>query len=160
MEGEEEKSQAGDETREQNNMSQDDSGRMLSFVLRTGKVQVKNIRYEDGELILTMAAKVAPESLKEFSSRIEGLAGTGKPAVGKETLKDEIASGETEVIHRPDAGEDSPAAKPAMPGSRTVAHIRYLCPKCKTPGAQPGDKIGSIVTCRRCGKAMRLTVKR
>lgn len=37
--------------------------------------------------------------------------------------------------------------------------IRFVCPKCKTPGVQPTNKLGSIITCK-CGKAMRLTLKR
>jgi len=38
--------------------------------------------------------------------------------------------------------------------------IRYQCPKCGTPGVQPPERLGAIVTCNKCGKAMRLTAKR
>ncbi len=185
MEGEQHAVRANDDARAQGEISLDDSGRVLSFVLRTGKVRVKNIRYEAGELELTVNARIDPESLKEFAAGIGGLAGLGKRT---DTLNNEIASAETEVIPR-HAGKEAQSSKAAevsaaaavknevmsgnpaetasavksagsIPGLKHAAHIRYICPKCKTPGAQPGDKVGAIVTCRRCGKAMRLTVKR
>lgn len=37
--------------------------------------------------------------------------------------------------------------------------VRYVCPKCQTPGTQIADKIKDIITCTHCGRAMRLTIK-
>lgn len=38
--------------------------------------------------------------------------------------------------------------------------IKYVCPKCHTPGQQDIDRLGSVVTCSNCGRAMRLTMKK
>ncbi len=38
--------------------------------------------------------------------------------------------------------------------------IKYVCPKCHTPGQQEMDRLGSVVTCANCGRAMRLTMRR
>ncbi len=42
----------------------------------------------------------------------------------------------------------------------TTVLIRYTCPKCKTQGMQAVDKVGTVVHCSNCGKAMRLVMKK
>ena len=42
----------------------------------------------------------------------------------------------------------------------TTVLIRYTCPKCKTQGMQAVDKVGTVVNCSNCGKAMRLVMKK
>ena len=49
--------------------------------------------------------------------------------------------------------------KPNEAGGTTVL-IRYTCPKCKTQGMQAVDKVGTVVNCSNCGKAMRLVMKK
>ncbi|MDR1613294.1 MAG: hypothetical protein LBT97_11015 [Planctomycetota bacterium] len=49
-------------------------------------------------------------------------------------------------------------AKPEAGG--TTVLIRYTCPKCKTQGMQAVDKVGTVVNCSNCGKAMRLVMKK
>ncbi|MDR2390644.1 MAG: hypothetical protein LBE84_03040 [Planctomycetota bacterium] len=51
------------------------------------------------------------------------------------------------------------AKKPVETGNTTVL-IRYTCPKCKTQGMQEVDKVGAVVNCSNCGKAMRLVMKK
>lgn len=43
---------------------------------------------------------------------------------------------------------------------KTTVLVRYTCPKCKTQGMQSVDKVGMVVTCSNCGKAMRLVMKK
>ncbi len=45
-------------------------------------------------------------------------------------------------------------------GGGTTVLIRYTCPKCKTQGMQAVDKVGTVVNCSNCGKAMRLVMKK
>lgn len=61
----------------------------------------------------------------------------------------------------PAPGLAPPPAAPETPesGSTTVL-IRYTCPKCKTQGMQAVDKVGTVVNCSNCGKAMRLVMKK
>jgi DNA-directed RNA polymerase subunit RPC12/RpoP len=53
----------------------------------------------------------------------------------------------------------APEAPKAEAGGTTVL-IRYTCPKCKTQGMQAVDKVGTVVNCSNCGKAMRLVMKK
>ncbi len=53
-----------------------------------------------------------------------------------------------------------PRGKTGAAKTGRAAYIRYVCPRCKTAGSQPAERMGAIITCRRCGKAMRLTLKR
>lgn len=64
----------------------------------------------------------------------------------------------------PPAPAPAPSAPPAEEkkpeaGGTTVL-IRYTCPKCKTQGMQAVDKVGTVVNCSNCGKAMRLVMKK
>jgi hypothetical protein len=52
-----------------------------------------------------------------------------------------------------------PGEEKLEPGSTTVL-IRYTCPRCKTQGMQAVDKVGTVVNCSNCGKAMRLVMKK
>ncbi len=62
----------------------------------------------------------------------------------------------------------APTQKAAVPpedkklpeGGGTTVLIRYTCPKCKTQGMQAVDKVGTVVNCSNCGKAMRLVMKK
>ncbi len=67
---------------------------------------------------------------------------TATPSANPETPKDSTAGGDK-----------------AEPGGTTVL-IRYTCPKCKTQGMQAVDKVGTVVNCSNCGKAMRLVMKK
>ncbi|MCD8138684.1 MAG: hypothetical protein LUE17_02705, partial [Planctomycetaceae bacterium] len=58
----------------------------------------------------------------------------------------------------PQPGAGKEPSKPEA-GSTTVL-IRYTCPKCKTQGMQAVDKVGTVVNCSNCGKAMRLVMKK
>ncbi len=49
---------------------------------------------------------------------------------------------------------------PRTPTGGTTVLIRYTCPKCKTQGMQAVDKVGTVVNCTNCGKAMRLVMKK
>ncbi len=66
----------------------------------------------------------------------------------------------------PKAPEPRPAAPPpaeekkAPEAGGTTVLIRYTCPKCKTQGMQAVDKVGTVVNCSNCGKAMRLVMKK
>ncbi len=53
-----------------------------------------------------------------------------------------------------------PALPPTPPVGGTTVLIRYTCPKCKTQGMQAVDKVGTVVNCSNCGKAMRLVMKK
>lgn len=53
--------------------------------------------------------------------------------------------------------DDFPEKIPELP---KAVRVRYKCPKCGTEGTQDADKIANIVTCRKCGRAMRLTIKK
>ncbi len=55
--------------------------------------------------------------------------------------------------------EEEPAP-PSAPEPGTGVLIRYTCPKCRTQGMQAVDKVGTVVTCSNCGKAMRLVMKK
>ncbi len=59
----------------------------------------------------------------------------------------------------PPAPEPEPEEKAPESGGTTVL-IRYTCPRCKTQGMQAVDKVGSVVNCSNCGKAMRLVMKK
>lgn len=74
-----------------------------------------------------------------------------------------------------DAPDDTPPAGDAQAGvqnadalpheragaaPRGKSKIKYVCPKCHTPGQQEIDRLGSVVTCANCGRAMRLTMRR
>ena len=54
--------------------------------------------------------------------------------------------------------EERKTASPEAGG--TTVLIRYTCPKCKTQGMQAVDKVGTVVNCSNCGKAMRLVMKK
>ncbi len=62
----------------------------------------------------------------------------------------------------PPAPAPAPAAggNGAPEGGGTTVLIRYTCPKCKTQGMQAVDKVGTVVNCSNCGKAMRLVMKK
>lgn len=65
-------------------------------------------------------------------------------------------------VRVPDATPGAaPLEKPeAVPeAAKPSGFIRYTCNRCGTPGQQNADKIGTIVTCSSCGKAMRLTLR-
>ncbi|MDR1744583.1 MAG: hypothetical protein LBS30_02390, partial [Planctomycetota bacterium] len=55
---------------------------------------------------------------------------------------------------------DDDALKNETGGGSTTVLIRYTCPKCKTQGMQAVDKVGTVVNCSNCGKAMRLVMKK
>ncbi|GHT00871.1 hypothetical protein FACS1894108_13910 [Planctomycetales bacterium] len=62
------------------------------------------------------------------------------------------------------APPEAPApAAPSAPAAALAANkpmrVRYVCPRCQTPGVQDADKIKNIITCKNCGRAMRLTIK-
>ena len=59
------------------------------------------------------------------------------------------------------APQTTPGGEKKSPeaGGTTVL-IRYTCPKCKTQGMQAVDKVGTVVNCSNCGKAMRLVMKK
>ena len=50
-----------------------------------------------------------------------------------------------------------------QPGSNisdTSKRVKFLCPRCHTPGSQSVESIGNIITCRNCGRALKLNIKR
>ncbi|MDR0868005.1 MAG: hypothetical protein LBP75_05960 [Planctomycetota bacterium] len=51
------------------------------------------------------------------------------------------------------------SAAPSAPAANKPMRVRYVCPRCQTPGVQDADKIKNIITCKNCGRAMRLTIK-
>lgn len=55
---------------------------------------------------------------------------------------------------------DPPKPDTDKPEGGTTVLIRYTCPKCKTQGMQAVDKVGTVVNCSNCGKAMRLVMKK
>ena len=55
---------------------------------------------------------------------------------------------------------DMAGSLPPLPERKTPPRIKYVCPKCHTPGQQDADRLGSVVTCANCGRAMRLTMKK
>lgn len=65
----------------------------------------------------------------------------------------------TRIPEKETPKETTPFLRPSPPVT-TATMVRYVCPKCKTAGMQDVSKVGTIVTCRKCGKAMRLTLKR
>jgi hypothetical protein len=60
----------------------------------------------------------------------------------------------------PKPGGTGAIEKPRPETGGTTVLIRYTCPKCKTQGMQAVDKVGAVVNCSNCGKAMRLVMKR
>jgi ribosomal protein S27E len=58
--------------------------------------------------------------------------------------------------------QPSPASEKGRRGESgaTTVLIRYTCPKCKNQGMQAVDKVGTVVHCANCGKAMRLVMKK
>jgi hypothetical protein len=93
-------------------------------------------------------------------------------------LRDALG-GEERLHEEPDPGETTPSAGPEPlprsgvgafgaggaaeepePPAKPASMVKYVCPRCKTPGMQRGDKVGAVVTCETCGKAMRLTMKK
>lgn len=58
------------------------------------------------------------------------------------------------------AAKQQPSANETKDGGGTTVLIRYTCPKCKTQGMQAVDKVGTVVNCSNCGKAMRLVMKK
>ncbi len=68
---------------------------------------------------------------------------------------------------KPRPAETPAPSQPAPSGDRktsdaggTTVLIRYTCPKCKTQGMPAVDKVGTVVNCSNCGKAMRLVMKK
>ena len=62
-----------------------------------------------------------------------------------------------------DIREPSPERRDETPrtsGGGTTVLIRYTGPTCKTQGMQAVDKVGTVVNCSNCGKAMRLVMKK
>lgn len=55
---------------------------------------------------------------------------------------------------------DMPTTLPPQPERKGPPRIKYVCPKCRTPGQQDAERLGSVVTCANCGRAMRLTMKK
>jgi len=53
--------------------------------------------------------------------------------------------------------DDLPPSDEMVPPA--VPMIRFTCPRCSTVGVQSSDRVGAVVTCQTCGKAMRLTLK-
>ena len=53
---------------------------------------------------------------------------------------------------------DSPA--PEHTAESSVKIVKFLCPRCHTPGSQPISNIGNIITCANCGRALKLNIKR
>lgn len=61
---------------------------------------------------------------------------------------------------KPAAKQQPSANETKGEGGSTTVLIRYTCPKCKTQGMQAVDKVGTVVNCSNCGKAMRLVMKK
>ncbi len=38
--------------------------------------------------------------------------------------------------------------------------VKFLCPRCHTPGSQTISSVGNIITCSNCGRALKLNIKR
>ncbi len=38
--------------------------------------------------------------------------------------------------------------------------VKFLCPRCHTPGSQTIQSVGNIITCANCGRALKLNIKR
>lgn len=89
-------------------------------------------------------------SFNSFSDEFATFKAATPPA--REQPAPELESGKDEE-------KDTESARKREPGATTVL-IRYTCPKCKTQGMQAVDKVGTVVTCSNCGKAMRLIMKK
>lgn len=109
----------------------------------------------DGDDIFSAAAaKTAPESAPP------------QAPPPSETMTFHASSGrsgmtgtfQSKPVERMDAPK-KPAAPP-KPKNETSGLVKYVCPRCKTPGMAVVDKVGQIVTCDECGKALRLTLKK
>lgn len=87
-----------------------------------------------------------------------------EPAAGPESADTPDAAPSPAVDGETPPPPEEPACPkpgdPAAAGGGTTVLIRYTCPKCKTQGMQAVDKVGTVVNCSNCGKAMRLVMKR
>ena len=50
--------------------------------------------------------------------------------------------------------------QPVTNNSDSSKRVKFLCPRCHTPGSQSVESIGNIITCRNCGRALKLNIKR
>lgn len=48
---------------------------------------------------------------------------------------------------------------PPVPSKPKIVRVRYKCPRCGTDGTADAAKIANVITCRKCGRAMRLKLK-
>lgn len=67
---------------------------------------------------------------------------------------------QSKPVERMDAPKPPKPPAPPKPKNETSGLVKYICPRCKTPGMAVVDKVGQIVTCDECGKALRLTLKK
>ncbi len=50
--------------------------------------------------------------------------------------------------------------QPASNIADNSKRVKFLCPRCHTPGSQSIESIGNIITCKNCGRALKLNIKR
>lgn len=114
---------------------------------------------------LAPAAPPAAESAYNASSPVESAAHGMSSATCPPPMPSQIPArtqdmGETGVMGESRRVVDMSPPLPPLPERKTPPRIKYVCPKCHTPGQQDADRLGSVVTCANCGRAMRLTMKK
>lgn len=104
--------------------------------------------------------EVEPEAEKE-----QELEESSEASAEEEDLEDDSIEEDKDTDFDEESEEEKPSevddTPPDIPTpSQSPLLVKFVCPKCKTPGAQETTKIGAVVTCSNCGKAMRLTLKK
>ncbi len=82
------------------------------------------------------------------------------PAPAPEPLPQPMQAAQPQPLPPSAPAPAAPEEKQRPAAGGTTVLIRYTCPKCKTQGMQAVDKVGTVVNCSNCGKAMRLVMKK
>lgn len=129
---------------------------------------------EDAPVAAQEESSIPPEPSEPAAPEVEPLSQETpeaeeqeQPSTGSDTqAKSPVADSATPPCAQPqqEGENDGPTLNtgepPRTPTGGTTVLIRYTCPKCKTQGMQAVDKVGTVVNCTNCGKAMRLVMKK
>lgn len=126
----------------------------ISFGQDTSDLSVHKDKDEDKTKPAATAHSSEPTEPEAQKPREQTEKPQDKPSVAPQPKPDEAKPAEEKEK------ENTQPEKPSAPGGGTTVLIRYTCPKCKTQGMQAVDKVGTVVNCSNCGKAMRLVMKK
>lgn len=152
----------------------------LALLLKATAVKITKLSLEGDELTLSLRAKVSsaeaelemtgkeptrtsrygePEPDIEWEASAVG--NSAEESSGKEPEKEATTPPQSPDSSAPTQMIDKPASERVLAEDDLppVDELNYTCPSCQTAGCCSISLLGSVITCEKCGQAMKLTAQ-